>query len=213
MPFTRVEIAVLSVVDGRLCVLLTRRAEEPHAGKWALPGGVLRIDLDGSLDAAAQRVAKERLGLEMPTLRQLCAVGGPGRDPRAPWGLSVVYRTLTAAEQIAPAPGKRVDELAWRPVDDAVADKKIAFDHAHLIEQAVTATRAEVKALKLPFVLLPNEFTLGDLQAACEQVLGERLDKSSFRRRLAAAPTVDPVHGAMRGGANRPAQLYRAPAS
>ncbi|MCU0837041.1 MAG: NUDIX domain-containing protein [Chromatiaceae bacterium] len=57
MPFTRVEIAVLSVVDGRLCVLLARRAEEPHAGKWALPGGVLRIDLDGSLDAAAQRAS------------------------------------------------------------------------------------------------------------------------------------------------------------
>lgn len=208
MPFTRVEIAVLSVVDERLQVLMARRAEEPYKGRWALPGGVLRIDLDASLDAAAQRVAMERLGLEMPLLRQLCAVGGPGRDPRAAWGLSVVYRTLVTAEQIAPKAGKRVEEVKWRPVDDAVGDRAIAFDHASLIGRAVAATRAEVRALDLPFALLPEHFTLGELQAACEQVLGERIDKSSFRRRLAAAEVVEPVEGQMRGGAFRPAQLY-----
>lgn len=210
MPFTRVEIAVLSVVDGRLQVLLARRAEDPYKGRWALPGGVLRIDLDASLDAAAQRVAKERLGLEMPLLRQLYAVGGPDRDPRAAWGLSVVYRTLVAAERIAPKAGKRVEELAWRPVDDTAGDRTIAFDHASLIERAVAVTRAEVRELDLPFTLLPEDFTLGELQAACEQVLGERIDKSSFRRRLAAAEVVEPIEGEMRGGANRPAQLYRA---
>ena len=209
MPFTRLEIAVLSVVDGRLQVLLARRAEDPYKGRWALPGGVLRIDLDASLDAAAQRVAQERLGLEMPRLRQLCAVGGPERDPRAPWGLSVVYRTLMAAEQIRPKAGKRVEELTWRPVDDAVDDRAISFDHASLIGWAVSAIRAEVRALALPFILLPEEFTLGELQAACEQVLGKRIDKSSFRRRLAGAEVVAPIEGEKRGGANRPAQLYR----
>jgi hypothetical protein len=66
MPFTRLEVAVLSVVDGVLQVLLVRRAEDPHKGKWALPGGVLRIDKDASLDEAALRVAHERLGVEVP---------------------------------------------------------------------------------------------------------------------------------------------------
>ena len=102
MPFTRLEIAVMSLVDGRLQVLLGRRAEAPHAGKWALPGGVLRIDLDRSLDAAAARVMRERLGLELPFLRQMAAVGGPTRDPRAPWALSVVYRALVPAEKLEP---------------------------------------------------------------------------------------------------------------
>ena len=56
----------LSIIDGRLVVLLGRRAQEPHAGKWALPGGVLRIDLDADLEAAVQRVANERLGVTLP---------------------------------------------------------------------------------------------------------------------------------------------------
>ena len=209
MPFTRLEIAVMSIVDGRLQVLLARRAEAPHAGKWALPGGVLRVDLDRSLETAAQRVMKERLGLELPFLRQLCAVGGPTRDPRAPWALSVVYRALVPADQVQPTAGKRVEALAWRPVEDAMEDKGLAFDHAALIAQAVEVTRAEVAALELPFEFLPAEFTLGELQATCERLLGHRLDKSSFRRRLADRDLVEPVEGAMRGGAFRPAQLFR----
>ena len=83
MPFTRIELAVMSLIEDRLHVLLVRRAEAPHAGRWALPGGALRIDLDRSLEAGARRVMRERLGLELPFLRQLGAVGGPTRDPRA----------------------------------------------------------------------------------------------------------------------------------
>jgi 8-oxo-dGTP diphosphatase len=209
MPFTRLEIAVMSLVDGGLHVLLARRAEAPHAGKWALPGGVLRIDLDRSLDMAARRVMNERLGLELAFLRQLCAIGGPTRDPRAPWALSVVYRALVPAEKFEPSAGKRIEALAWRPVEDAIGDKGLAFDHAALIGQAVGVTREEVDALELPFGFLPDEFTLGELQVTCEQLLGRRLDKSSFRRRLADRDLVEAVEGAMRGGAFRPAQLYR----
>jgi ADP-ribose pyrophosphatase YjhB (NUDIX family) len=151
----------------------------------------------------------ERLGLELPFLRQLCAVGGPTRDPHAPWALSVVYRALVPAEKLDPSAGKRVEALTWRPVDEAVSDKGLAFDHAALIGQAVEATRAEVDALELPFGFLPAEFTLGELQATCEQLLGRRLDKSSFRRKLADRDLVEASEGAMRGGAFRPAQLYR----
>jgi 8-oxo-dGTP diphosphatase len=209
MPFTRLEIAVLGLVGGALHVLLARRAEAPYAGKWALPGGALRIDLDRSLDEAASRVMKERLGLELPYLRQLCAVGGPTRDPRAPWALSVVYRALVPAGAFEPSAGKRVEALAWRPVEVAIADGGLAFDHAALIGQAVGITRAEVEALELPLGFLPETFTLGELQSTCEQLLGRRLDKSSFRRRLGDRDLVEPVPGAMRGGAFRPAQLHR----
>lgn len=209
MPFVRVEIAVLCVVEQRLHVLLARRAEAPHAGKWALPGGVLRIDLDRSLDAAGQRVMAERLGVKLPSLRQLCAVGGPTRDPRAPWALSVVYRALVPADTLQPSAGKRIEALAWRPAEAAMDDVALAFDHATLIGQAVAATRNEADAFELPFGLLPDLFTLGELQATCEQLLARRLDKSSFRRRLAERGAVEPVEGALRGGAFRPAQLYR----
>jgi 8-oxo-dGTP diphosphatase len=209
MPFTRVEIAVLSVVAGRLCVLLGRRTGEPHMGKWALPGGVLRIDLDGTLEDAAQRVMSERLGVGLPFLRQLCAVGGKDRDPRAPWALSVVYRALLPVDSVAATAGKRIEALTWRPVEEATADRKLAFDHAALVERAVDVTREEVRRLELPFGFLPEAFTLTELQVVCEHLLGDRLDKSSFRRRLDALGVVDPIEGEMRGGAYRPAQLYR----
>jgi ADP-ribose pyrophosphatase YjhB (NUDIX family) len=209
MPFTRLEIAVMSLVDGELHVLLARRAEAPHAGKWALPGGVLRIDLDASLDGAARRVMRERLGLDLPFLRQLCAAGGPTRDPRAPWALSVVYRALVPSAYVKPLAGKRIEAVAWRRVDEAIADRSLGFDHSTLVAHAVESTRAEVERLDLPVGFLPEQFTLGELQSCCEQLLGRRLDKSSFRRRIADRELVEPVAGAMRTGANRPAQIYR----
>jgi ADP-ribose pyrophosphatase YjhB (NUDIX family) len=209
MPFTRVEVAVMSLVQQQLQVLLALRAQAPHAGQWALPGGVLRIDVDRSLDGAAQRVIGERLGIELPFLRQLCAVGGPVRDPRAPWAISVVYRALVPLDALHPSAGKRIEALTWRPVAASIEDSGLAFDHAALIERAVAATRAEIESLELPFGFLPGEFTLGELQALCEQLLGRRLDKSSFRRRLADREVVEPIEGAMRAGAFRPAQLYR----
>ena len=78
-----------------------------------------------------------------------------------------------------------------------------------LIQQAVNATREEINRLELPFGFLPDQFTLGELQSTCEALLGHRLDKSSFRRRIDERPLIEPVAGEMRVGAFRPAQLYR----
>lgn len=209
MPFTRIELVILSIVDGGLAVLLGKRAGAPHKGKWALPGGVVRIDLDRDLDSAVQRVANERLQTTLPFMRQLCAVGSAQRDPRSAWAVSIVYRALLPHAAIAPEAGKRIETLRWCPVDEAMADKTLAFDHRELIAQAVEATRAEIERLELPFGFLPEAFTLGELQATCAAILGRPLDKSSFRRRLDAANLLEPVQGEMRTGAFRPAQLYR----
>ena len=209
MPFVRIELAVMAVTDGRLDVLLGRRTGPPHEGRWALPGGVLRIDLDADLDAACQRVASERLGIELPNPLQLETRGGRSRDPRAPWALSIVYRSVTLADGLQVAPGKRLSGLKWVDAEAAAADSSLALDHASLIAHAIEALRAEVGALVFPPGLLPGTFTLGELQAASEAVLGRPLDKSSFRRRLDAARCVEAVEGEMRTGAFRPAQLYR----
>ena len=199
----------MSVVNDGLSVLLGKRKEAPHAGKWALPGGVVRIDLDANLDQSAQRVARERLEIEMPYLRQQCVVGGATRDPRAPWAVSIVYRALTRVDEFNPSAGKRLEALRWCPVDEAIADQTLAFDHNQLIQQAVNTTRKEIDQLELPFGYLPEQFTLGELQAACEILLDRRLDKSSFRRRIDERNIIEQVQGEMRVGAFRPAQLYR----
>ncbi|MGB4227401.1 MAG: NUDIX domain-containing protein [Candidatus Dechloromonas phosphoritropha] len=209
MPFVRIELAVLSIVDGKLSALLGKRTGMPHIGQWALPGGVLRIDLDNDLDDAAQRVAMERLGTRLPFLRQLTAVGSKERDPRAPWALSIAFRAMVPVEAIAPAAGKRIEALQWRSADEAATDESLAFDHAALIQTAVEATRREIDELQLPFGFLPEQFTLGELQSCCEALLGHRLDKSSFRRRLDDREVVEAIPGEMKTGAFRPAQLFR----
>jgi ADP-ribose pyrophosphatase YjhB (NUDIX family) len=209
MPFVRVELAVLTVIDGALHVLLGQRKGEPHSGQWALPGGVVRIDLDADLEAAALRVASERLGTVLPGVTQLCAVGGQLRDPRAPWALSVVYRSMLAAEQLQATPGKRLDALRWVPADVAAQDDQLAFDHTKLIGNAARATRTEFDNLQFPPGFLADTFTLSELQSVSEAVLGRRLDKSSFRRRLADRGCLQEVPGEMKTGTFRPAQLYR----
>ena len=120
-----------------------------------------------------------------------------------------MYRALVPAGNVKPLAGKRIEALAWRCVDDAIADRNLAFDHATLAFRAVESTRTEVERLDLPAGFLPGHFTLGELQSTCELLLGQRLDKSSFRRRLADRQVVEPVEGAMRTGANRPARICR----
>jgi 8-oxo-dGTP diphosphatase len=211
MPFVRLDLVVLAINDGGLQVLLSYRKEAPFKGKWGLPGGVLRIDLDTSLEAGAQRVATERLGRTLPNLGQVAAVGGAKRDPRAPWAMSVVYRSLVQPD-IKTTPGKRVQALQWRNVSDVIVSDDLAFDHAQLIVQAVGATRREIQALRFPQGWMPEEFTLSELQAMSEAVVGGKLDKVTFRRRMEAAGIATALEGKMRGGgAHRPAQLYKLP--
>jgi 8-oxo-dGTP diphosphatase len=210
MPICRVEIAVQSILDGRLCTLVARREAPPYKGFWALPGGVLRVDLDSDLDAAAKRVATARLGITPPNLRQMTAVGAKGRDPRGEgsWGLSVVYRTLIPEGALTFTPGKRVAELRWTPVDELMP--RTAFDHAELISRAAAQTRADVASLLFAAGFVPERFTLSELQYRCEQVLGHPLDKASFRRKLRDRDLIEPVAGEMQqGSAHRPAAIYR----
>lgn len=208
MPFTRVELCVFSILDGELQVLQARREGAPFQGRWALPGGVLRIDLDADLVAACQRVARERLGTELPGVELQTAVGAKDRDPRAPWALSIVFRSAVLAGDVPLSPGKRVSELRWTPASQAIADQRLAFDHAQIIRQALESLRAEVSDLRFAPGLLEEPFTLGELQAASEVVLQRELDKASFRRKIDVAAVVEPVEGALRTGAFRPAQLY-----
>lgn len=212
MPLTRVEVVLQSVVNNHLSTLLIKRAEDPFKGAWALPGGVVRIDLDASLDKAASRVISERLSIDPQGLKQLLTVGGIGREPRAQngWGISVVYRAMVPENSVLPIAGKRIENWAWHPVDALPDNQAFAFDHAAITTQAAIWSRAEFEDLRFPAGLLPDRFTLTELQLICEAVLGRRLDKSSFRRKLKDRGVVVPIEGAFQSGMrNRPAGLYK----
>jgi 8-oxo-dGTP diphosphatase len=207
-PIASVDIAIFALSETGIDVLLMRRADDPFAGEWALPGGWIRVDEDADLEAAARRVLKDKTGVETPYLEQLKSVGNAARDPRG-WSLSIAYFALMPREIADLGPGENAADVDWWPVIDDVVSVPLAFDHAELLLSAMTRLRGKVEYSTLPAHLLPDHFTLGELQSVYERILGRRLDKSAFRKRIAEADFVEPISGAMRRGSNRPAQLYR----
>ena len=200
-PIVTVDVVIFTLGDAGLEALVMRRGAEPFAGGWALPGGFVHVDEDADLEAAARRVLADKTGIAAPYLEQLQAFGDPGRDPRG-WSVSIGYMALLAHDAVQPHP----DTTRWIPAESKTA---LGFDHDRILEAAVTRLRNKVEYTTLPAHLLPDKFTLPDLQRVYEQILGRFLDKSAFRKRVAEADFLEPVPGEKRPASNRPAQLYR----
>lgn len=207
-PIASVDLAIFALSENGLDVLLMRRSDEPFAGEWALPGGWIRVGEDADLAAAARRVLKDKTGVETPYLEQFQSVGNAERDPRD-WSLSIGYFALMPREEAVLASGGNTADVEWWPLTDDAVAVPLAFDHAALLGSAANRLRSKVEYSSLPAHLLAPHFTLGELQSVYERILGRRLDKSAFRKRIAEADFVEPVEGEMRRGSNRPAQLYR----
>jgi 8-oxo-dGTP diphosphatase len=202
-PALTVDITVFSLRAGRLSVVLIRRGKEPFAGRWALPGGF--VEMDESLEAAALRELQEETGLSDAYLEQLYTYGDPGRDPRGRV-VSVAYFALVPSDSITQIAGRDdAVEACWFPVDE-IPD--LAFDHNEIVAYALRRLRYKLEYSAVGFELLPDTFTLSELQRTYEIILGEKLDKRNFRRRILAAKIIEPTP-LKRIGEGRPAQLYR----
>jgi 8-oxo-dGTP diphosphatase len=197
-----VDVVLLTLHDQSLHVLLLKRDREPFRGALALPGGYVHVDEDQSTDDAAARVLKEKTGIASPYLEQLASFSGPGRDPRG-WSVSIAYYAL-----VPPALMPQTGEgLRLVPVD---ALPSLPFDHKTIIGHALDRVRSKSLYSSLPVYLCGDSFTLPQLQAVYEQVLGESINKVSFRRKVQELGMLEPIEGEMHaGGAHRPAQLYR----
>ena len=206
-PFVTVDVVIFTVRDGALSVLLVKRGAEPFAGRWALPGGFIDVDRDADLEGAALRILREKTAARAPYLEQLGSFGDGKRDPRG-WSATHVYFALVPAETLAPAPARDVEAIQWAPVTERGVRAALAFDHDRIVRTAVERLRGKAEYTALPVHLLPRDFTISDLQAMYEAVLGRALDKSAFRTRVLGADFLEPASG-VRGGPNRPAQLYR----
>ena len=205
-PLVLVDTALFSVDDEGLKVLLVRRAEEPEIRKWALPGGMLKPHEDTSLESAARRILRDKISVELPHLEEVCTASGPDRDPRG-WSISVLFFALLPRDQVQAVVKSKVEAVEWANV--ANLGHRIAFDHEALLERAVGVLRDRVERSVLPLHLMPEHFTLTQLQRTCETVLGRPLDKSVFRRRLKGSSAMVELDEFERG-AQRPAQLFRA---
>lgn len=209
-PLTTVDVAIFTVADGALQVLLVQRPqapEEPFPGLWALPGGFVDVDRDADLESCALRKLKEKTGVASPYLEQLGSWGGTRRDPRG-WSATHAYFALVSREPRSLKPGGNAPDARWFAVSGTGVAVRLAFDHSEILAAAVSRLRSKVEYTSLPAFVLPREFTLTELQRTYEIVLGRSLEKSAFRTRVLAADLVRPV-GKTRHGPNRPAQMYR----
>lgn len=210
MPIATVDVVIFGILEDALHVLLVKRAaraDEPFPGRWALPGGFVDIDRDGTIEDAALRKLREKTGLDAPYLEQLGTFGGRDRDPRG-WSVTTVYFALVPADPATLTPGGNTEEAKWFPLRDDRVNAELAFDHAAILAAAVARLRNKVEYTSLPIHLLPAEFTLVELQQVFEIVLGRKVEKSAFRRRLLAAKVLVPVER-YQEGRTRPAMLYR----
>ena len=201
-PSVTVDVIIFTLRGNDLQVLLIKRGHPPFEGMWAIPGGF--VGIDESLEEAALRELEEETGVRDVYLEQLYTFGDPDRDPRGRV-ITVAYFALMPAHAVQPRAGDDAAEARWWSVYDL---PPLAFDHADILAYALQRLRYKLEYTAVGFELLSEAFTLSELQAAYEVILGEKLDKRNFRRKILSAGVIEET-GAYRTGEGRPAKLYR----
>jgi 8-oxo-dGTP diphosphatase len=186
-----------------LQVLLIQRDLPPYEGQWALPGGFVR--LEESLEAAARRELQEETGVGDIFLEQLYTFGRPDRDPRERV-VSVAYYALINLVDHPLKAATDARDTAWYTLDALPA---LAFDHGQILEVAIARLRNKVRYEPIGFELLPEKFTLTQLQKLYEVILGYALDKRNFRNKLLKMELLTALDETQQGVAHRAARLYR----
>jgi 8-oxo-dGTP diphosphatase len=211
MPYTyeypraalTVDCVVFGLDDTGLKLLLIKRAIEPFLGRWALPGGFVRIE--ESLVEAAKRELREETGLEGFFLEQLYTFGDLDRDPRERV-VTVVYYALVNLRDHLPHAASDASGAAWFDVQDL---PKLAFDHDKIIHTGLARLKGKVRYQPIGFELLPAKFTLSELQRLYETILERPLDKRNFRKKVLQLGVLDETDEVQEDVAHRAARLYR----
>lgn len=206
-PSSSVDTVIFTVFEGALQVLLVQRGDYPFKGKWALVGGFIDLEQDLTLEDTAKRKLAEKTGVKTPYLEQCITIGNKHRDPRG-WSVTTVYFALLSYEKITLQAGKGASDLKWSPISQEGVAEDLAFDHHEILKLAIDRLRSKVLYTSLPAYLMPEKFTLRDLQTVYEIILDRQLEVKSFRRRMAKADILAET-SQMRQDAKRPARLYR----
>jgi len=193
---------VLSVRDGRLCVLMWQRAQAPHARRWALPGGALAPD--ERLRESLQRHLAAKVALrDIAYLEQLATHSATKRDPRGRV-LATGYLGIVATDVEPALPA----DTAWLPVD---ALPTTAFDHHHFVTAGVDRLRAKLSYTNIGFALVPEEFSLSLLRDVISAALGYVVHPTNLARVMTRRELIEPTGRltAPGPGGGRPAAIYR----
>ena len=199
-----VDVVIFTIHEGSLKVLLVKRASEPFKGKWAIPGGFIR--LSENLDNAALRILKEKTNVQNIYLEQLYTFGDPLRHPNSRV-ITCAYFALIRSDDIELSFEKNAEitSVEWQKVYDL---PPLAFDHKEIIEYSVKRMRERLEFCPIAFQLLPEKFTLTELQKSYELILKKKLDKRNFRKKMMSLSILKELDEYTKSVSKRPARLY-----
>jgi 8-oxo-dGTP diphosphatase len=201
-PSLTVDCVVFGLDDENLKVLLIQRDLEPFQGKWALPGGFVRIN--ETLEDTAERELQEETGVSNIYLEQLYTFGDLDRDPRERV-VTVTYYALAKLSDHRIKAATDARNAAWFAVSDR---PKLAFDHDRILETGLARLKGKLRYQPIGFELLPAKFTLSKLQRLYETVLERPLDKRNFRKKILSMDLLIELDEIEQDVAHRAARLY-----
>jgi len=200
-PLVAVDVVIFTIEQGELCALLVEARGGPFAGWWAFPGGL--VPVGEAPEATATRELLAQTGIGDVYLEQLRTFGDPARDPHA-HVVSIAYFALAPNRGHAATVNPKYGELRWLPVRDL---PRLAYDHNAIAQYALARLRAKLEYTNIVYSLLPAELTLGELQEVYEIILGRRIDRRNFRKKVFSLGLLRPLRR-QRRGPHRPAELY-----
>ncbi len=202
-PALTADCVVFGLDEEDLKVLLIQRGMDPFAGKWALPGGFAMVG--ESLEATARRELSEETGLKNVFLEQLYTFSEPDRDPRE-HVVTVAYYALVNLSEHRVQAATDARNAAWFAIDDI---PKLAFDHEKILKVAYERLKGKIRYQPIGFELLPDKFTLSQLQRMYEKILDRELDKRNFRKKILNMEIIGELDEIETDVAHRAARLYR----
>lgn len=198
-----VDCIIFGFDEGELKVLLIKRKEEPSSGMWALPGGF--VEPTESLDSAAKRVLQELTSIPDIYLEQVYTFGDVNRYPLGRV-ISVTYYALVKISDYKIKATSKIEEVSWHPISET---SNLVFDHTQILVKALDTLKEKVKFHPVGFELLPEKFTLTQLQNLYEVILGMQLDKRNFRKKLLGMDLILKLEESQVGVAHRAARYFK----
>lgn len=215
LPHLSIDCVIFGFHENRLKVLLLKWKER---GQWSLPGGFIRHN--ESIDSSAKRTLKERTGLSNIYLRQFYTFGEPNRDRNKPFikrqqvkktwldnrFITVGFYALVEYSKVSPQPDWLSESCVWCDIDDV---PKLIYDHNDIINKALEVLRISLNDMPVGYNLLPAKFTMPELQNLYETILGVKLDRRNFQKKMLSFGLLERLNERKTGGAHKSPYLYR----
>lgn len=198
-----VDCVIFGFENEQLKVLLIKRGQEPFMGHYALPGDLVYPNED--LDFAAKRILKDLTGLSNIYLDQVKSFGAVNRHPLGRV-ITIAYYSLLKISEYEVDASSWASDAEWFPVTDL---PPLAFDHQEIFEACRERLKLDVQRLPIAFSLLPEKFTLTELQDLYQSLLEKELDIRNFRKKVLSNELIQELDERQKGVAHRPARLYQ----